>query len=187
MLQSCLEDLYRYEGERCHRLWMQLRYYIFTPAFRYTYFLRHAQAATNPLTRWYWAYRLRRCSHKYGFQIPYQTKIGRGFRLAHFGQIVVNPAAVIGDDCTLAQGCLIGSAQGKRKGTPTIGNRCQISANSIVLGGVSIGDDVLVAPGAFVNFDVPSNSIVIGNPGKIIPRDSSPTAKYIVYSIKNFR
>ena len=31
------------------------------------------------------------------------------------------------------------------------------------------------------DFDVPDNSIVIGNPGKIIFRDESPTAKYIVY------
>lgn len=186
MIRSCLEDLYRYEGARCHCLWVQLRYYIFTPAFRYTFFLRHAQEAIDPFSRLYWAFRLRICSHKYGFQIPYQTKIGRGFRLAHFGHIVVNPAAVIGDDCTLAQGCLIGNAQGKNKGVPVIGNRCQISANAIVLGGVILGDDVLVAPGAFVNFDVPSNSIVIGNPGKIIPRKSSPTEKYIVYSIKNF-
>lgn len=30
-----------------------------------------------------------------------------------------------------------------------------------------IGDDVLIAPGAFVNFDVPSHSVVIGNPGRI--------------------
>lgn len=47
-----------------------------------------------------------------------------------------------------------------------------------------IGNDVLIAPGAFVNFDVPDNSIVIGNPGQIIPRDSSPTEKYIVCPIR---
>lgn len=46
--------------------------------------------------------------------------------------------------------------------------------------------DVLIAPGAFVNFDVQSNSIVIGNPGKIIPRTTSPTAKYIVYPVEDF-
>lgn len=187
MLQSCIEDLYRYEGERCHLIWMQWRYILFTPAFRYTYLLRHAQETSNPFLRLFWAYRLRRCSKKFGFQIPHQTNIGRGFRLAHFGSVVVNPSTVIGDDCTLAQGCLLGNSQGKRKGCPIIGDRCQIGANAIVVGGVRIGDDVLVAPGAFINFDVPSNSIVIGNPGQIIHCDSSPTEKYIVYSIKNFR
>lgn len=44
---------------------------------------------------------------------------------------------------------------------------------------------MLIAPGAFVNFDVPDNSIVIDNLGKIIHREESPTAKYIVYSIKD--
>ncbi len=66
---------------------------------------------------------------------------------------------------------------------PIIGDNCYLGANSIVVGGVKIGNDVLVAPEAFVNFDVPSNSIVIGNPGKIILRDSSPTQKYIVYPV----
>lgn len=55
-------------------------------------------------------------------------------------------------------------------------------ANSIIVGGVTIGNNVLIAPGAFINFDVPDNSIVIGNPGKIITRDESPTKKHIVYS-----
>lgn len=32
---------------------------------------------------------------------------------------------------------------------------------------MKIGDDVFIAPNAFVNFDVPSNSIVIGSPGQI--------------------
>ena len=50
-----------------------------------------------------------------------------------------------------------------------------------------MGDSVLVAPGAFVNFDVPDNSIVMGNPGKIIPREFSTTRKDIVYPIENMK
>lgn len=65
-----------------------------------------------------------------------------------------------------------------------IGDNVMMCRNSIIIGGVNIGNNVLIAPGAFVNFDVPDNSIVIGNPGKIIERDSSPTDKYIVYPIK---
>lgn len=51
---------------------------------------------------------------------------------------------------------------------------------------MKIGNNVLIAPNAFVNFDVPDNSIVIGNPGQIIRRDSSPTAKYMVYPVDNY-
>ena len=54
------------------------------------------------------------------------------------------------------------------------------------LWGVNIGNDVLIAPNAFVNFDVPNNSIVIGNPGQIIRRESSPTAKYMVYPVDDY-
>ena len=37
-----------------------------------------------------------------------------------------------------------------------------------------------------MNFDVPDNCIVIGNPGKIISRSSSPTDKYIVFSVDDY-
>lgn len=43
---------------------------------------------------------------------------------------------------------------------------------------MTIGDNVLIAPNAYVNFDVPSNSIVIGNPGKIIPDRLDATEGY---------
>lgn len=31
-------DLYRYVGEECNSLWVELRYFVFTPGFRYIYF-----------------------------------------------------------------------------------------------------------------------------------------------------
>jgi serine O-acetyltransferase len=58
-----------------------------------------------------------------------------------------------------------------------------MQANSIIVGGVTIGNNVFIAPGAFVNFDVPDNCLVIGNPGRIIQRDYSPTEEYIVYPV----
>lgn len=104
----------------------------------------------------------------------------------HFGNIVVNPAVVIGKNFNVAQGVLIGGSDGKNKGYPVIGDNCCAFANSIIIGGIHIGNNVLIAPGAFVNFDVPDNSIVIGNPGKIIRRETSPTAKYILYDSDNY-
>lgn len=120
--------------------------------------------------------------YRTGIQIPVGTKIGRGFRIVHFGTIVINPMTVIGNNFNIAEGTLIGNSQGKNAGTPIIGDNVCMNANSIIVGGVKIGDNVLIAPGAFVNFDVPSNSVVIGNPGKIIPKNR-PTDKYIVYPI----
>lgn len=183
-MKSWVEDLYRYEGERCNRLLVQIRYILFTPGFQYIFFFRHVQEASNIFSKGFWRVLLKLCSFKFGFQIPSTTKIGRGFRISHFGSIVINPAAVIGNIFNIAEGTLIGNSQGKHSGTPVIGDNVCMQANSMAVCGIRIGNNVLIAPGAFVNFDVPDNSIVIGNPGRIITRDSSPTAKYIVYKLK---
>ncbi|MGR5928590.1 hypothetical protein ACT7C2_13675 [Bacillus pacificus] len=58
--------------------------------------------------------------------------------------------------------------EGKKQGVPIIGNKVWIGANSTVVGNVKIGDNVLIAPNTYVNFDVPSDSIVIGSPAKVI-------------------
>ncbi len=49
-----------------------------------------------------------------------------------------------------------------------IGARCFIGGGSMILPGVSIGDDCIVGAGAVVSDDVPSRSIVGGNPARIL-------------------
>ncbi len=49
-----------------------------------------------------------------------------------------------------------------------IGNNVQIGANSIILPGVTIGDNVIIGALSLVNKDIPSNSIAVGNPCKVI-------------------
>lgn len=180
------QDLFRYEGLRCHSLITQLKYLLFVPGFQYSYCLRHAQRASNILTRLFWSGMLRIMMYHSGIQIPRQTSIGAGLKFGHWGTIVVNNEAILGKNAMLSPGCLIGNSQGKKKGTPVIGDNLVMQTNSIIVGKVNIGNNVLIAPGAFVNFDVPDNSIVIGNPGKIISRDSSPTSKFIVYPVEAY-
>lgn len=176
-------DLYRSEGERSRLLSVRLRKILFTPGCTYIYIFRHASEAKFIITKLFWLTLLHVTKVITGIQIPVVTTIDRGMRILHFGAIVVNPGAVIGKNFNIAQGVLIGNSGGKHAGVPTIGDNVYCGANSIIIGGITIGNDVLIAPGAFVNFDVPDNSIVIGNPGKIIPRDTSPTKKYIVYPV----
>lgn len=80
----------------------------------------------------------------------------------------------MGENIDILPGVLIGAEdRGKRKGSPTLGNQIFIGANSVIVGKVKIGDDVLIAPNSFVNFDIPSHSIVLGNPAKIIGRENA--------------
>ena len=176
-------DLYRYVGKTNSSLLVQLRYFFFTPGFRYIYFFRKGSLARRRIIRLLWHFFMRMCMYRTGIQIPLGTRIGEGFRIVHFGHIVINPNTKIGKNFNISQGCLIGNSQGKHAGTPIIGDNVCMNANSIIIGGVSIGNNVLIAPGVFINFDVPDNSIVIGNPGKIVERGESPTSKYIVNPI----
>ncbi|MCE2617192.1 MAG: serine acetyltransferase [Phocaeicola sp.] len=177
------QDLYRYEGNRCESLRIQLRYFFFVPGFTYIYFFRRVQLSKNVLIKAFFYFFLKVTSYITHIQIPPSTNIKEGFRIVHFGTIVVNPEVKIGRNFNISEGTLIGNAQGKLAGVPTIGDNVCMNANSIIIGKCKIGNNVLIAPGAFVNFDVPDNSIVIGNPGRIIQRDSSPSDKYIVYPL----
>ena len=72
--------------------------------------------------------------------------------------------------------------RGIRKGTPTIKNNVWIGSNAAIVGNIEIGNNVLIAPNAFVNFNVPDNSIVIGNPAKIIKKENA-VKDYITVNI----
>jgi len=51
-----------------------------------------------------------------------------------------------------------------------IGRNCFIGGNSMILPGVEIGDSCIVAAGSVVTKSVPPNSIVAGNPARIVRR-----------------
>ena len=138
------------------------------------------------LSVWY-SFRLYKSSVKLGYQINRNCTVGLGLYLGHRGSIVVNGQAVLGNNVNLANGVTIGATpRGERKGVPRIGDDVWIGANAVIVGNVTVGSDVLIAPNSFVNFDVPSHSIVIGNPGKIILRENA-TEGYIQnpYSIQS--
>lgn len=183
MKSILLKDLYRYEGKNSHHWQIRFKYIFFVPGFTYTYFFRQVQCSHNPITSFIYSTLLRITSYITHIQIPPATNIGEGLYIGHYGHIIINPSTIIGRNFSIAPGVLIGNAQGKNHGTPVIGDNVKVGQNAIVVGGAKIGNDVLIAPGAFVNFDVPDNSIVIGNPGTIIRKNESPTKKYIVYPV----
>lgn len=105
---------------------------------------------------------------KRGVEIPISAKIGKGFLMIHPYLITINRDAIIGENCTMMKGSTIGSQKrGSKKGAPILGNDVYVGLNSTIVGNIRIGDNVLIAPNTFVNFDVPSNSVVIGSPGTI--------------------
>lgn len=170
------KDLYRWYGERGE----SLRNRLFRPIeIKYMCVFRKLQNCKSPILKIYYNLKLRKLSFKSQIQIPAKTKIGEGFFISHFGRIIINSKAVLGKNNNIATGVTIGQEnRGKRTGVPTIGDNCWIGTNAVIVGNITIGSDVLVAPLSFVNFDVPDHSIVVGNPAKIISRENA-TEGYI--------
>ena len=144
------------------------------PQLKYIIQLRKTQSCTNRIAYKINKWKLDRMSQKTMIQIPPETQIGRGFYIGHFGTIIINPNARIGKNCNIATGVTIGQEnRGNRKGVPLIGNKVWIGTNAVIVGNITIGDDVLIASNAFVNFDVPSHSVVLGNPAQIIHKEDA--------------
>lgn len=169
MMKVLARDMFRYSREP-YSPGAMVRCFLSHPGFRFVTMLRLCQryGKLHPaglLSRLYF----RRLKVRYGFQIPFTCDIGAGLFIGHFGNIVVNQGVRIGENCNIAQGVTVGYAsRGKRKGCPSIGDRVWIGANAVVTGNIKIGNDVLIAPLSFVNFDVPDHCVVSGNPAQIV-------------------
>ena len=143
------------------------------------YYYRKSQTCKNKILRYYYLWRFKCIREKFHIEISAPTKIGKGLYLGHPYGITVNPKAVLGENVNLHKGVTIGQEnRGPRKGVPTIGNSVWIGVNAIIVGNITIGDDVLIAPNTYVNCDVPGGSVVYGNPCVIKPRENA-TEGYI--------
>jgi serine O-acetyltransferase len=175
-------DLYRYCGETSGRAFLAA--YLKFPGFRFTFYMRKvafysaSKRSFGLLAYIYNRLWLNHYRFRYGFEISPTTEIGPGLYIGHFGGVVISPFATLGSNVNIAQGVTIGAAsRGARRGAPVLGNRVWVGAHAIIVGRVTIGDDALIGPGAYVNFDVPEKSIVLGNPGKIV--STSGSAGYV--------
>jgi len=91
-----------------------------------------------------------------------------------------NPKGIwIGEETYIGAGAYVLSHDFSRslQLNTTIGKRCFIGINVIVLPGIRIGDSVIIGSGSVVTKDIPSNCIVAGNPARVI-REDIKTGKY---------
>jgi serine O-acetyltransferase len=159
-------DLYRYQKKK--GIYQFIKAIIRIPGFRWMVLFRLHQKSKIKL---FYRILLHKYGIKYGFIIGRDVQIGGGLYLPHLGSIVINNSSIIGQNCNILQGVTIGHTQrGNKMGSPQIGNNVYIGPNAVLVGKINIGNNVLIAPLAYVNVDVPANSIVIGNPARIISK-----------------
>lgn len=115
----------------------------------------------------YYFLRFRRARIKTGIQLNVNT-IGKGLYIPHYAGGIYANCVCMGENCIISSGCVLGNKGGVNGGKPTIGNNVEITIGAKIIGGVFIGDNVIIAPNSVVIKDVPNNAIVSGIPAKII-------------------
>ena len=139
---------------------------------RYCFWGRINESTRGKLLKQISFHKLRVYRKKYGLEMNFNN-IGGGIRLIHPWMITVNHNAKLGENVTLYGGGTIGEIlSGEKKGNPIIEDNVVVYANATICGNVKISENSIIAAGSFVNFDVPPNSLVIGNPGVIHANNS---------------
>lgn len=169
-------DFYRMTGKKFSGRPMNVLQILSKHSLCYMWWYRKYSKKSSGITR----YILHLFTKKYGLEVR-PKECGRGLYLGHPYNITVNSAVKIGEYCSLHKGCTIGAEnRGKRQGAPVLGDYVYVGINATIIGNVKIGNDVMIAPNSFVNFDVPAHSIVVGNPGEIHHKEKA-TEGYIAF------
>ena len=172
-----LSDLYRIKG--CINTVAFVREILFGESFKHIFWMRTCRFTKNSALLKYSVYPLARIllnhfTYKYGISIHFNTKIGSGFYIGHFGGIVINDESIIGKNCNISHGVTLGQAnRGQYKGSPILGDHVYIGPGAKIVGAVKIGNNVAIGANCVVTKDIPDNSVVVGISGKVISQNGT--------------
>ena len=105
-------------------------------------------------------------SHVENFTLGKKTDIGA------FTYINAKNGVVLEDDVQIGSHCSIYSVStiDEKEGRVVLKKNCKIGSHSVVMPGVTVGENAVVGAFAFVNKDIPANSVAVGIPVRIIKK-----------------
>lgn len=108
-----------------------------------------------------------RLGRKYGFKMQ-PNNFDVGLKIMHLGSILINGEARVGKDCSIHINTAL-VATGGTSDSPHIGDGCKIGVGVTIVGGITLGNEVIIGAGAVVTKSFEENHITLGGvPAKII-------------------
>ncbi len=111
-----------------------------------------------------------------------KSLVYKGIVFPHPVGIVISDSAVIGKNCIIFQNVTIGAnfspKASSQRSVPVIGDNVIICAGAVIVGGVTIGDEVIIGANSVVTKDVPPNTLCYGSPAKCYPLKEKPSEIY---------
>lgn len=165
------QDCYRKTGKYSNIFYWNV---CFDPGLKFLYWLRKAQrlqpkARSEFLTGWCWE----GIRSNTVFKFQPKPRSAADF-ISVIGERWLSIRKPKSEKLQSGAWCHHRSDQQRRKsGVPEIGDDVWIGTNAVIVGGVKIGNNVLIAPNTYVNQDVESDSIAVGNPMTIIKNEKA--------------
>lgn len=113
------------------------------------------------LTKYNWM-----VQNKDGLKLGYKTDIGAFTYINAKNGVIIEDFVQIGSHCSLYSVSSIDNKDGQI----TLKKNCKIGSHSVILPGVTIGENAIIGAFSFVNRDVPDNVVAVGVPVKIIKK-----------------
>jgi acetyltransferase-like isoleucine patch superfamily enzyme len=111
------------------------------------------------MTKWNWM-----CQHSENLVIGNNTDVGAFTYInARYG-VEIQEDVQVGSHCSIYS---ISTIDDKR-GRVTIKKNARIGSHSVIMPGVTIGENVVIGAFSFVNKDIPENAVAVGIPVKVI-------------------
>ena len=120
---------------------------------------KYPKIIEGKLTKWNWM-----VQHKKNLKLGSKIDIGAFVYInAKYG-VVIEDEVQIGSHCSIYS---ISTIDGKR-GKVVLKKNCKIGSHSLIMPGITIGENSIVGAFSFVNEDIPANVIAVGIPAKIL-------------------
>lgn len=122
---------------------------------------RKPKIAHAKLTKWHW-----KVLH------PERLKLGKKVDISSFVVIFAQNGVTIEDNVEIGPHCSVMSADtiSGKNGSVVLKRGCSLGANSVVMPGVTIGENTIVGAHSLVTKDLPANVIAFGVPAKVVKK-----------------
>lgn len=109
--------------------------------------------------------------HKKNLKLGYKTDIGTFTYINAKNGVVIEDFVQIGSHCSIYSVSTIDNKEGK----VILKKNCKVGSHSVVMPGVTIGENSIIGAFSFVKYDIPDNVIAVGVPARVIKKTTRKT------------
>lgn len=121
------------------------------------------QIENSKLTKYNWL-----VQHVENLKLGYKTDIGAFTYINAKNGVIIEDNVQIGSHCSIYSISTIDNKEGQI----ILKKNCKIGSHSVIMPGVTVGENSVIGAFSFVNRDIPSNVVAVGVPAKVIKKKS---------------